>query len=583
MACAFNGHEPFHFAFFIMNKACSRPEPASFRLSTLSGTGMWFLFMAFTLLDLNSAEVRETGSTVAVVYNKQMAESKAVADHYAKARAVPASQVIGLDLPTTETMTRKDFIEQLEQPLHKAFLDGKMFVAGDRGPGRPPLSQASIRYLALCFGVPLKVENDPDLKEPGMEKMPDGMRRSGCAVDAQLALLPWAGKAPWLGIVPNPGYGVTNDMFLHPTNGFLLVSRLDGPTAAIAKGLVDKAIEAETNGLWGRAYFDARGITNGPYAQGDSWISRSAFLAQAAGLETVLDEQEAVFGLDYPMSHIAFYAGWYSQDVWGPFILPKVEFMPGAFGYHLHSFSAQSLRDPSTRWVAPLLAKGVTITMGCVDEPFLAGTPDVHAFLGRLIAFRTSFGEAAYACQEFLSWQTTVVGDPLYTPFWRQTAEAEQDLMARTNSLAAWANLMEANQNIVRGADKNRALRFLQQSANRHHPVILEKSGDMLMEQKRYNLAAETYEDVLKRSDSPMQRLRVLFSLGEARSLYGPDQKAFEAYQSILRDYPDYHGRKKVYENIIPIARRLGKRDDEQRLTRELNALPPQPTPATFK
>src|SRR5207247_11155568 len=59
---------------------------------------------------------------------------------------------------------------------------------------------------------------------------------------------------------------------LHPTNGILMVTRLDGPTAAIARGLVDKAIQAETDGLWGRAYFDVRGLTNGSYKLGDDWI-----------------------------------------------------------------------------------------------------------------------------------------------------------------------------------------------------------------------------------------------------------------------------------------------------------------------
>ena len=47
---------------------------------------------------------------------------------------------------------------------------------------------------------------------------------------------------------------------LNPTNGILLVARLDGPSAEIARGLVDKAVQAERDGLWGRAYFDARGI-----------------------------------------------------------------------------------------------------------------------------------------------------------------------------------------------------------------------------------------------------------------------------------------------------------------------------------
>ena len=45
------------------------------------------------------------------------------------------------------------------------------------------------------------------------------------------------------------------------------------------------------------------------------------------------------------MSQIAIYCGWYDENVSGPFTLPKVEFMPGAFAYHLHSFSAATLRS----------------------------------------------------------------------------------------------------------------------------------------------------------------------------------------------------------------------------------------------
>ncbi len=53
------------------------------------------------------------------------------------------------------------------------------------------------------------------------------------------------------------------------------------------------------------------------------------------------------------MSHIAIYAGWYDGDVSGPFAAPKVEFMPGAFAYHLHSFSADTLRSTTQQLVRP--------------------------------------------------------------------------------------------------------------------------------------------------------------------------------------------------------------------------------------
>ncbi len=55
----------------------------------------------------------DAGATVVVVYNRRMPESKEVAEYYAKRREVPARQVLGFDLPVSETMTRAEFTEQL--------------------------------------------------------------------------------------------------------------------------------------------------------------------------------------------------------------------------------------------------------------------------------------------------------------------------------------------------------------------------------------------------------------------------------------------------------------------------------------
>ncbi len=58
--------------------------------------------------------------------------------------------------------------------------------------------------------------------------------------------------------------------------------------------------------------------------------------------------------------------------------------------------------------------------MGCVYEPYLSLTPNVAVFLERFTIGQFTFGEAAWAAQPALSWQTTVVGDPLYRPFGRE-------------------------------------------------------------------------------------------------------------------------------------------------------------------
>ena len=96
-----------------------------------------------------------------------------------------------------------------------------------------------------------------------------------------------------------------------------------------------------------------------------------------------MDENPGTFPASFPMSHIAFYAGWYEQDVSGPFARPIVEFMPGAFAYHLHSFSANTLHSSNQFWAGPLLAKGAACALGSVDEPYLNATPEMSIFTAR--------------------------------------------------------------------------------------------------------------------------------------------------------------------------------------------------------
>src|SRR5665213_2631792 len=115
------------------------------------------------------------------------------------------------------------------------------------------LERTTVRYAVLCYGVPLRIAEDPSRSEPGEEKLAAPLHRNGAAVDSELCLLPFPDTHRLLaGPLFNPFYDATNSASLNPLNGILMVGRLDGPDAAIARALVDKAMDAETNGLWGR-------------------------------------------------------------------------------------------------------------------------------------------------------------------------------------------------------------------------------------------------------------------------------------------------------------------------------------------
>lgn len=521
--------------------------------------------LGILLIDCLTVDGQAGGEEVVVIYNSKLPESKALADFYARKRDVPPSQILGFALSDQEAITRTEFRQTLQKPLAKRLEDLKLWRSG-RGdlPGtngiRVPVARkivsSKIRYAVLCYGVPLKIQRDQDFHEAEEEAMRPELRRNEAAVDSELACLPQMAQGytlagPHLNLI----YGVTNATMIHPTNGVLIVARLDGPTPAIARGLVDKALQAEADGLWGRAYFDVRNIADPGYKLGDEWIRNASRLAQQLGYETEVDEGSDTFPAGFPMSQIAIYMGWYREHVGGPFAQAQVEFMPGAFAYHLHSYSAFSLRSADTHWVGPLLAKGVTATMGCVEEPYLTGTPDMSVFAGRWLYFGFTFGEAAAACQTVLSWQTTVVGDPLYRPFGNSLQEQHRLLQARKSPLVEWSTLRLCNLTLHQGRSAAEVSFMLEETAQTKKSAVLsEKLAELYAAQGKPASAISTYERALKLDPSPQQRLRLHLALGEKLIAAKRSDEAREQYEQLLQENPAYPDALTIRQKISALA-----------------------------
>jgi uncharacterized protein (TIGR03790 family) len=523
------------------------------------------------------------GDEVVVVYNRNLSESKDVAEHYALRRGVPRDRVVGLDLPKTETMTRDEYNDLLAKPLLNRLRQSKLFVYYTNGHSKSEPArhtnevpiEAKIRYATLCYGVPLKILSDAKLIEEGSERLRPELRRNEAAVDSELTLLPiLAPKPPIFGPVLNRFYGATNASLLNPTNGLLLVARLDGPTPEIARRLVDQAMEAEEEGLWGRAYFDARGLTNTTYKIGDDWIRGGAEIISHLGFETVLDTEPATFPASFPMSQIAFYAGWYDGSVSGPFTRPKVEFMPGAFAYHLHSFSAQTIRSATANWVGPLLDKGATVTMGCVEEPYLEGTPDIRTFLARFTFLGFSFGEAAWACQSSLSWQSTVVGDPLYRPFALNPFERHEQMLRRKSKRLDWSFLRAVDMNLANGVPQPKIIEYLELLPQTYtSSVLLEKLADLCSLQGKSAEAIRYYRKAIEHSPTPQQHVRLMLSLSRTLTSAEQGREALEVYQDFLKTFPDYPDPLGIYRKIGPLVEQYGKTEEKEQYEREIQRL----------
>ena len=510
------------------------------------------------------------GDEVVVIYNTRVPESKSVAEYYAKARHVPKNQIYGFRMTTNEVMSRDEFRDSLQLPLALRLESDGLWrfgiVTNAATNGQPVQIEhcvvaSKIRYAVLCCGVPLKIAPDPNLNEPAQNDVRPELRRNEASVDSDLAWLPLVKmNAPLTGPLRNWVYGVTNPALLNPTNGILLIARLDGPSADIARGLVDKALQAERDGLWGRVYFDGRGSskTDTNNFLGDKWILGAAEICRVLGFETTLDENPETFPTSFPMSQIAIYCGWYDENVSGPFTLPKVEFMPGAFAYHLHSSSAATLRSTDKNWCGPLLAKGATCTMGCVYEPYLEFTPDIAVFIVRLAATGFTFGEAAWAAQPVLSWQTTVVGDPLYRPFGKSLQLSHVEFVRQHNPLVEWSHLRVVDLALAHGAPVVQLVNYLEGiGTTTNSAVLTEKLANLYVAQGKPSSAIETFQRALTLNPSPEQRIRIRLTLGEKLLAQNREADALENYKQLLKESPDYPGKSLVEEKLTALEQKF--------------------------
>jgi uncharacterized protein (TIGR03790 family) len=348
-----------------------------------------------------------------VLASENVPEGVEVARHYMAARGIPEGNLCLVRAPASEEVTRDQFNQTIWHPL-RAFLakwEGRLDVALPDGTLRLQIGSRKPKYLVPVYGMPIKIT--------GYEAVKTMYLSTAAAVDSELVLAP-SGEHKLVASLMNPYFGAEAP-FAPPLEGaMLLVSRLDGPSAEIAKRLVDDAVWAESQGgLKGRAYIDTRNITTGGYAEGDEWLRNAAEMLRRCGFQTEVDTDPEVMPLAHPMPDAAVYLGWYTEHAVGPIVKPEFRFVRGAIAYHLQSFSGSAIRDAKTHWVGPLLVHGACVTAGAVYEPFLSGTPHIDILMARLLE-GYSWGEAAYMSQSWISWQICFIGDPLYRPFPRR-------------------------------------------------------------------------------------------------------------------------------------------------------------------
>ena len=378
---------------------------------------------------------------VMVLANKDHADSMRLARYYCQKRGLPKGHVIevGLGAELRDTIDRAEYDRVVVKAVRKAMAEQSV-------PG-------GVRCIVTTYGVPYKVgargklagmdgrlselrrqvERDKKLieqyeldGEKDTRQSQQTQRRlaelrleikritggeSGASFDSELSMAMYRPYElfRWQ---PNALRGNTMAM----PSRTLMVSRLDGPSYAIAQGLIDKAMSAESNGLNGFAYIDSRGLTSrDTFGQYDQLLRDLAMYMQTQGPMQVRQEKTAELFAPGSCPQTAIYCGWYSLAKY----IDAFDFVDGAIGYHIASFEGKDLRSEETgQWCSSMLRDGVTATIGPVAEPYLHSFAEPNVFFKQL--FRgASLAEAYYRTKPFNSWQMMLIGDPMYRPFAR--------------------------------------------------------------------------------------------------------------------------------------------------------------------
>ena len=374
-----------------------------------------FAYAAMSLLAVAVPAVE----SVALLYNSAIPESAKLAEIYRRARGIPEGNLIGLDMPQVPDISRADYDTKIAAPLRAEFDRRGWWQRGRDGKGLLIPRSNKIRVLVTMRGVPLRIQPTPKSAAPAGKDNDPYVGRDDAAVDSELAMLGIEGL-PLDGGLANKFYRSEKSWSEVDMPFLMLTSRIDASSYGICDRMIKDAIEAEKTGLWGMAYVD---IAN-KFPQGDQWLESVVKSCNGVGMPTAVDRFNETLPRNYPMNEAAVYFGWYDWHVSGALLNPRFKFRRGAVAVHLHSFSAEQLGNASKNWCAPLLARGATVTVGNVYEPYLHLTHDLGLLMQRLMDGHTWI-EACWMSMPVTSWQGVVLGDPLYRPFLRLAGDGE--------------------------------------------------------------------------------------------------------------------------------------------------------------
>ena len=300
---------------------------------------------------------------VAVVANENSGDSVALAGDYVRRRQIPAENLLLLKTSTRFAIGRREYEQEIAGPVRR-------FLSRRRSKG--------IRAVCVIYGVPVHVDGAGGSEPAGTAAGTGNEQPEDATVDSELALVLWD-RYDLGGPVPNPFYWRKADARKpNKPRPIILTARLDGSSREDVSRVIATSAAVEKKGLNGVFYIDA----GGKVPQYDQHLRSLHQLVQTkTRLRSRLDHQTAVFPAG-SCPQAALYVGWHSPRRY----VPAFMWVPGAVGWHISSFEAKGLRNPSAgTWCAKMIQNGVVATLGAVGDPTLGAFPLPQDFFQLLL------------------------------------------------------------------------------------------------------------------------------------------------------------------------------------------------------
>lgn len=466
---------------------------------------------------------------VLVVYDSRIPDSVEVARYYAGSARVPGGSTVEPGArPTVRVLNLATTGAAVTSPGDISYAS---FVANIRDPIRAHLTSAgaikTTRCIVLTKGLPHRLQ---DTDNAAVGDNPTALvtefnnNDPTCAsVDSELTLL-WqnlsAGEAGGAsdsladGLIANPFWrsklGIssfttaniqTTKTFVVTSPGpvrtlagsgatklspgdMLLVCRLDAPTVAQVRGMIDRAQGVVYDTENHVVLLDASGSDNvanpaanseldniggAPFTAifgGDDyertrdqmvadgrWLSSRVIYDQFGGqfyvgprvpyLNVVSSTSQPVallgtFGANHGGTYPATSAGASASNTYAD----SFNYADGAIFNTIESFNGRAFGGldaggTAQEQVSDFLAAGGTFAIGHVWEPLAATIPDNDQLAANFLRGRMTWAEAAWSSIGSLSWMHIVLGDPLATP-WRTREDQRADGVMTVDDLATW-------------------------------------------------------------------------------------------------------------------------------------------------